>query len=98
MVHAQPAQLARDRLASLPLEFREALTDPGARSIDLDAGSRLGVDQRELTDWRNLLLAGIAHLDADHGVAHPQRSEWPLPPALLAEIGDDEHQTRLPGQ
>ena len=47
---------------------REALPEPAAARVDPQLAARLGIDQPEVADVRELLLARVANLDGDDAV------------------------------
>ena len=75
---------------------RETFTKPLTARIDPKELSRLGVDEPERTDVRELLLPGIPDLERDDVVVTRQLQERRAPVARAAEVGDDDDQAALP--
>jgi len=74
---------------------REALAEAAAPRVDPQLASGLGVDEIEKPDVRQLLLAGIAHLDS-YDVVMPREFEERAPPlAITSKVGHDDDQRTL---
>ena len=70
-----------------------------ARVAGVDAQARAGlrVDEPELADVDELLLARVADLDREHVVPAGEVEERPAPVARAAEVGDDDDERALAG-
>src|SRR5204862_3013217 len=71
------------------------LTQLSPRRIDPKLAAGLWVDEPELSDVRQLLLAPVADLDGRDVVAAGQLQQRAAPVAGPAEVGDDEDQRAL---
>jgi hypothetical protein len=63
VLDAQPAQLAGDGRATRSLELGKPLPDLPAGGVDLQPSARLGVDECQATERRELALAPVTDLD-----------------------------------
>src|SRR5581483_5835600 len=84
-----------------PLGLRRlgvARAQPCATRVDANVASGLGVDQPQLADVGELLLARVTDLDCDHLVTSGQLKQRLAPVAWAAEVRDEDDQRALPRQ
>ena len=86
------AQVARELGALLGRAGGEALADLAAVRVDAQLAPGLGVDEPQVADRGQLLLARVAHLERDHVMAVQQPQQRLAPVARAAEVGDDDDQ------
>ena len=96
MRHAERRQDARHAAALVRGGNGEALAQRCAPGVDPNLAARLGVDEPELADVGELLLARVADLDREDvmPVEHAQKRRAPV--ERPAEVGDDGDDPTLP--
>ena len=67
-----------------------------AARVDAELLARLGIDEPEVADVRQLLLARVADLDRDHLVPARQLEQRAAPVERPAEVRDDDDERALP--
>ena len=92
------AQLARQLLALLRGARGEPLADLAPARVDAQLASGLGVDEPQVADGGQLLLARVAHLERDHVMAVQQAQQRLAPVARPAEVRHDHDQAARAGQ
>ena len=90
MTDAEPAQLVRDVLAVADGGLGEPGPEPRGGGVDPDLAPGLGVDEREVADVGQLVLAGIADLHDEHRVALGDGAQLREPVDGPAEVGDED--------
>ena len=95
------ARRAPERTRATPLRssaaaVREALAKRSAARVDSHLASGLRVDEPQVADVRQLLLARVADLDGEDVVAAHQLQQRLPPVERPAEVGDDHDDTALP--
>ena len=73
----------------------EALAQAAVARVDAELAAGLRIDEPELADVRQLLLARVADLDRDHVVTAGELEQRPAPVARPAEVGDDDDERAL---
>ena len=73
----------------------EPLAQLAVARVDAQLPSALGIDEPQLADVGELLLARIAHLDREHGVPAGEAQERRPPVERPAKVGDDDDQRAL---
>ena len=76
----------------------EARAQPLARGVDLHLPARLGIDEPQLAEPRQLLLAHVADLDRHDVMPAAEHEERPPPVARAAEVGHDHDVGALAGE
>ena len=66
--------------------------------VDPDRPARLGVDERQRSDRRELELTWVDDLDREHLVAQGQHAQASLPVTVVEEVGDDHDETAPPDE
>src|SRR6185436_335407 len=92
------AEHAHEALALLRRRRREALAEPSARRVDAELPAGLGVDEPQLADVGELLLARVADLDRDRRMAAGDAKQRPVPVVRPPEVGDDDDERALDGE
>ena len=95
MADAERRQLLRDLLPLRGRRRREALAQLRVRGVDAELAAGLGIDEPELADVRQRLLARVADLDREHVVAARELEQRRAPVARAAEVGDDGDERAL---
>ena len=75
---------------------REALPQPPLGRVDVELAPRLRVDEPDVADVRQLLLARVPDLDRDDRVPGGEPEQRRPPVARAAEVGDDHGERALP--
>ena len=74
---------------------REPLAQPAVAGVDAQLPARLRIDEPQLADVGQLLLARVAHLDGQDGVPAGEAQQRRPPVERAAEVGDDDHERAL---
>ena len=78
---------------------REVRAQAGRSSVStLSCRPVSGIDEPQLAELRELLLAGVADLDRHHVMAAAEHEQRPAPVARAAEVGDHDDVRALPRQ
>ena len=96
MADADRGERGDERAPFLRGRRGEALAQTAVARVDAQLPPRLGIDEAQLADVGELLLARIADLDREHRVAPRQPQERRAPVGRAAEVRDDDDQRALP--
>src|SRR5439155_6605852 len=88
---------ARDAGALLARGVGKAPAQLAAARVDANLASRLGVDEPQLADVRELLFTGVADLDREDLVATEQLEQRAPPVERAPEVRDDHDDAPLSG-
>src|SRR5581483_11078627 len=93
--NAERAEHARDAASLFGCGRSEPVAQGPAARVDPHLATGLRIDEPELADVRQLLLAWVAHLDCDDVVPAHRLDERLAPVERAAEVRDDHHQAAL---
>src|SRR4029077_1251301 len=77
---------------------RKAEAPDRARGVNPQSAPGLGADEPQLARVRELLLARVADLDADHLVPTGDLEQRAAPVTVAAEVRDDDDERTLAGE
>ena len=95
MRHPDRRQHAGDAGPLLRGRLGEAPAKRLAARVDADLPPGLRIDEPDLADVRELLLAWVANLDRDHVMAAQQLKQRLAPVERAAKVGDDDDDAAL---
>ena len=95
MPHAGRSEARNERTPLVRRSRGEALAQSAITRVHPKLTARLGVDEAKLADIGELLLARVAHLDGEHGVAAGEPQQRPPPVERPAEVRDDDDERAL---
>ena len=95
MTHARRRERCDERAALVRGGSGEPLAQPSVARVDAKLPAGLRIDEPQLADVGELLLARVAHLDGKHGVPAREPQQRRPPVERAAEVGDDDDERAL---